>query len=74
MVLLSGMLHRSFDGGGIALVKNGDTITIDAVKRLILKFLTKFASRKANGYNPNQKLKKIIIKISGQFQVHQLDV
>jgi dihydroxy-acid dehydratase len=32
MVLLSGMLHRSFDGGGIALVKNGDTITIDAVK------------------------------------------
>jgi dihydroxy-acid dehydratase len=31
MVLLSGMFTRSFDGGGIAL-KNGDTITIDAVK------------------------------------------
>jgi dihydroxy-acid dehydratase len=47
MVLLSGMLHRSFDGGGIALVKNGDTITIDAVKtRLILKFLTRVCIKK----------------------------
>jgi dihydroxy-acid dehydratase len=62
MVLLSGMLHRSFDGGGIALVKNGDTITIDAVKtRLILKFLTKsLHQERLIGYNPNQKLKKII--------------
>jgi dihydroxy-acid dehydratase len=50
MVLLSGMLHRSFDGGGIALVKNGDTITIDAVKNTInLKISDEeFASRKAN--------------------------
>jgi dihydroxy-acid dehydratase len=54
---------RSFDGGGIALVKNGDTITIDAVKtRLILKFLTKSLHQERQiGYNPNQKIKKGVL-------------
>jgi dihydroxy-acid dehydratase len=36
MVLLSACYTRSFDGGGIALVKNGDTITIDAVKTRLI--------------------------------------
>jgi dihydroxyacid dehydratase/phosphogluconate dehydratase len=57
---------RSFDGGGIALVKNGDTITIDAVKNTInLKISDEeFASRKANWVQPESKIKKrSIIKI-----------
>jgi dihydroxyacid dehydratase/phosphogluconate dehydratase len=66
---------RSFDGGGIALVKNGDTITIDAVKNTInLKISEEFASRKANWVQPeSKKLKGVLLNISGQFH-HQLDV
>jgi dihydroxy-acid dehydratase len=48
---------RSFDGGGIALVKNGDTITIDAVKNTNLKISDEeFASRKANWVQPESKI------------------
>jgi dihydroxy-acid dehydratase len=48
----------------VCISKNGDTITIDAVKNTInLKISDEeFASRKANGYNPNQKLKKVLLK------------
>jgi dihydroxy-acid dehydratase len=51
---------RSFDG--IALVKNGDTITIDAVKNTInLKISDEeFASRKANWVQPESKLKLLL--------------
>jgi dihydroxy-acid dehydratase len=54
---------EAFDGGGIALVKNGDTITIDAVKNTInLKISDEeFASRKANWVQPESKLKKGVL-------------
>jgi dihydroxy-acid dehydratase len=54
---------EAFDGGGIALVKNGDTITIDAVKNTInLKISDEeFASRKANWVQPESKIKKGVL-------------
>jgi dihydroxy-acid dehydratase len=54
---------EAFDGGGIALVKNGDIITIDAVKNTInLKISEEeFASRKANWLQPDLKVKKGVL-------------
>ncbi|PKH68264.1 dihydroxy-acid dehydratase [Flavobacterium sp. ALD4] len=54
---------EAFDGGGIALVKNGDIITIDAVKNTInLKISEEeFASRKANWVQPDLKVKKGVL-------------
>jgi dihydroxy-acid dehydratase len=54
---------EAFDGGGIALVKNGDTITIDAVKNTInLKISNEeFAARKANWIQPESKIKKGVL-------------
>jgi dihydroxy-acid dehydratase len=55
--------YRSFDGGGIALVKNGDTITIDAVKtRLILKFLKSLHQEGKLGTTRIKKLKGVLLK------------
>jgi dihydroxy-acid dehydratase len=51
---------RSFDG--IALVKNGDTITIDAVKHDLKISDEEFASRKANWATRIKKLKKYYLK------------
>jgi dihydroxy-acid dehydratase len=54
---------EAFDGGGIALVQNGDTITIDAVKNTInLKISeTEFAARKANWVQPELKANKGVL-------------
>ncbi|TDE03794.1 dihydroxy-acid dehydratase [Flavobacterium hiemivividum] len=54
---------EAFDGGGIALVKNGDIITIDAIKNTInLKISDQeFASRKANWVQPDLKVKKGVL-------------
>jgi dihydroxy-acid dehydratase len=54
---------EAFDGGGIALVKNGDTITIDAVKNTINLRISEdeFASRKANWVQPESNIKKGVL-------------
>lgn len=54
---------EAFDGGGIALVKNGDIITIDAVKNTInLKISdAEFATRKANWVQPESNIKKGVL-------------
>ncbi|CAM3037135.1 dihydroxy-acid dehydratase [Flavobacterium frigoris] len=54
---------EAFDGGGIALVKNGDIITIDAVKNTInLKISDEeFATRRANWVQPDLKVKKGVL-------------
>ncbi|SEA51043.1 dihydroxy-acid dehydratase [Flavobacterium gillisiae] len=54
---------EAFDGGGIALVKNGDIITIDAVKNTInLKISDEeFAARKANWVQPESSIKKGVL-------------
>ncbi|EIA07666.1 dihydroxy-acid dehydratase [Flavobacterium frigoris] len=54
---------EAFDGGGIALVKNGDIITIDAVKNTInLKISDEeFATRKANWVQPESNIKKGVL-------------
>jgi dihydroxy-acid dehydratase len=54
---------EAFEGGGIALVKNGDTIIIDAVKNTIdLKIPEEeFAARKANWKQPDAKVKKGVL-------------
>lgn len=54
---------EAFEGGGIALVKNGDTITIDAVKNTInLKISDEeLAARKANWVQPDLKVKKGVL-------------
>jgi dihydroxy-acid dehydratase len=54
---------EAFDGGGIALVKNGDIITIDAVKNTInLKISeAEFAARKANWVQPKSNIKKGVL-------------
>ncbi|MFT5244980.1 MAG: dihydroxy-acid dehydratase, partial [Psychroserpens sp.] len=54
---------EAFDGGGIALVKNGDIITIDAVKNTInLKISDEeFAARKANWVQPESNIKKGVL-------------
>jgi dihydroxy-acid dehydratase len=54
---------EAFDGGGIALVQNGDVITIDAVKNTInLKISdAEFASRKAKWIQPELKANKGVL-------------
>jgi dihydroxy-acid dehydratase len=54
---------EAFDGGGIALVKNGDIITIDAVKNTInLKISdAEYAERKANWVQPALKVNKGVL-------------
>ncbi|WP_338648560.1 dihydroxy-acid dehydratase [Flavobacterium sp. KS-LB2] len=54
---------EAYDGGGIALVKNGDIITIDAVKNTInLKISDEeFATRKALWVQPESKIKKGVL-------------
>jgi dihydroxy-acid dehydratase len=54
---------EAFDGGGIALVQNGDIITIDAVKNTInLKISDEeFAARKANWVQPESNIKKGVL-------------
>lgn len=54
---------EAFEGGGIALVKNGDTITIDAVKNTINLKITEdeFAARKANWVQPALKVNKGVL-------------
>jgi dihydroxy-acid dehydratase len=54
---------EAFDGGGIALVQNGDVITIDAVKNTInLKISdTEFASRKGKWVQPELKANKGVL-------------
>jgi hypothetical protein len=48
---------RSFDGGGPS-CKNGDTITIDAVKKKQEILDEEFATRKANWVQPESNIKK----------------
>lgn len=54
---------EAFDGGGIALVKNGDIITIDAIKNTInLKISeAEFAARKADWVQPESNIKKGVL-------------
>jgi dihydroxy-acid dehydratase len=54
---------EAFDGGGIALVQNGDVITIDAVKNTInLKISdAEFTSRKAKWVQPELKANKGVL-------------
>ncbi|WP_281638319.1 dihydroxy-acid dehydratase [Flavobacterium marginilacus] len=54
---------EAYDGGGIALVKNGDVITIDAVKNTIdLKISEEeFAERRANWVQPPLKATKGVL-------------
>jgi dihydroxy-acid dehydratase len=54
---------EAYDGGGIALVKNGDIITIDAIKNTInLKISDEeFASRKAQWIQPETNIKKGVL-------------
>jgi dihydroxy-acid dehydratase len=54
---------EAFDGGGIALVENGDIITIDAVKNTInLKISDdEFAARKAKWVQPESSIKKGVL-------------
>ncbi|HEY4629366.1 MAG TPA: dihydroxy-acid dehydratase, partial [Flavobacterium sp.] len=54
---------EAFDGGGIALVKNGDVITIDAVKNTInLKISDdEFAARKSEWIQPALKVNKGVL-------------
>jgi dihydroxy-acid dehydratase len=54
---------EAYDGGGIALVNNGDIITIDAINNTInLKFQMKSLHLgKQNGYNLKQILKKGVL-------------
>jgi dihydroxy-acid dehydratase len=54
---------EAYDGGGIALIKNGDVITIDAVKNTInLKISDEeFAQRKANWKQPESLIKQGVL-------------
>ena len=54
---------EAFDGGGIALVQNGDIITIDAVKNTInLKISDdEFAARRAKWVQPESSIKKGVL-------------
>ena len=54
---------EAIDGGGIALVKNGDTITIDAINNTInLKISeSEYAERKANWVKPALKVNKGVL-------------
>lgn len=54
---------EAYDGGGIALVKNGDIITIDAIKNTInLKISDEeFATRKALWVQPESNIKKGVL-------------
>ena len=54
---------EAFDGGGIALVKNGDIITIDAVNNTINLKITddEFAARKSEWIQPSLKVNKGVL-------------
>jgi dihydroxy-acid dehydratase len=54
---------EAYDGGGIALIKNGDTITIDAVNNTINLKITdeEFNQRKAAWRNPEAKVNKGVL-------------
>ena len=54
---------EAFEGGGIALVKNGDIITIDAVKNTINVKISEeeFAARKAKWVQPPLKVSKGVL-------------
>jgi dihydroxy-acid dehydratase len=54
---------EAYDGGGIALIKNGDTITIDAVNNNINLKITdeEFNQRKAVWKNPEAKVNKGVL-------------
>lgn len=54
---------EAFEGGGIALVKNGDIITIDAVKNTINVKISEeeFAARKAKWIQPPLKVSKGVL-------------
>ncbi|MFE3870770.1 dihydroxy-acid dehydratase [Flavobacterium sp. ZS1P70] len=54
---------EAYDGGGIALVKNGDVITIDAINNTInLKISDEeYAKRKANWVQPDLKVTKGVL-------------
>ncbi len=54
---------EAYDGGGIALIKNGDTITIDAVNNTINLKITdeEFNQRKAAWKNPEAKVNKGVL-------------
>lgn len=54
---------EAYDGGGIALVKNGDIITIDAVKNTINLKISEdeFATRKALWVQPETPIKKGVL-------------
>ncbi len=54
---------EAYDGGGIALIKNGDTITIDAVNNTINLKITdeEFNQRKATWKNPEAKVNKGVL-------------
>jgi dihydroxy-acid dehydratase len=54
---------EAFDGGGIALVKNGDVITIDAVNNTINLKITddEFAARKSEWIQPALKVNKGVL-------------
>ena len=54
---------EAFDGGGIALVKNGDIITIDAVNNTINLKITddEFAARKSEWIQPELKVNKGVL-------------
>jgi dihydroxyacid dehydratase/phosphogluconate dehydratase len=58
MALLLVTLRGGFDGGGIALVKNGD-ITIDAVKNTINLKISKSLQQDANWVQPDQVSKGV---------------
>ena len=54
---------EAFEGGGIALVNNGDIITIDAVKNTINVKISEeeFAARKAKWVQPPLKVSKGVL-------------
>jgi dihydroxy-acid dehydratase len=54
---------EAYDGGGIALIKNGDTITIDAINNTINLKITdeEFNQRKATWKNPEAKVNKGVL-------------
>lgn len=54
---------EAYDGGGIALIKNGDIITIDAIKNAITLKISdeEFASRKAQWVQPVTTIKKGVL-------------
>ena len=54
---------EAYDGGGIALIENGDVISIDAVKNTINMKISdeEFAKRKANWKKPESPIKQGVL-------------